>query len=259
MPRRDRSALRKVRPLQVKSRSQGESATGCYGLDTSLSRPTGSQRFIALLGGDPVVAGRGPPCACWWKAAGSILLGDNQARRFLAVPAVNRASPWRANARGLGSFGPVCEMRSSTRCLRVSGWNPGHWWPPGCSQTPGHQRGWPGLGWAAAGHATQSERPLRDTLTKAIAVQPPAKGGNTSTREPAQMNGPSSCGLAETPSTRKLHTGVTVLRAGKAACRPWMTSCNPPGATVTWSHPAAARAPAKNRTVTGSSTITEQG
>src|SRR5664280_1712076 len=28
----------------------------------------------------------------------------------------------------------VCEVRTSTRCLRVSGWNPGHSWPGGCQR-----------------------------------------------------------------------------------------------------------------------------
>ena len=56
-------------------------------------------------------------------------VGRYQAWHCLAVPAVNRASPWRASARRLGSLGPFCEARTSTRCLRVSGWNPGHLWP----------------------------------------------------------------------------------------------------------------------------------
>jgi hypothetical protein len=51
----------------------------------------------------------GNPSACWWKGAGSILLGDNQDRHCVAPPAVNCASPWRASARRLGSLGPACE------------------------------------------------------------------------------------------------------------------------------------------------------
>jgi len=63
-------------------------------------------------------------------------------------------------------------------------------------------------------------------------VQPPAKGGRMSTLEPGPIHGPSSCGLSDTPSTRKLHTGVTVVREGNSTCRPSMTSSNVPGGTA---------------------------
>jgi hypothetical protein len=46
-------------------------------------------------------------------------LGDNQARHCLAV-AVNRGRACRGSAWRLGSFGPVCEARTSTRYLRVA-------------------------------------------------------------------------------------------------------------------------------------------
>ena len=83
--------------------------------------------IIGLLGWKPGRPGPGGnPSACRWKAVRSILPGDNQVRHCLAVPAVNRGRACRGSAWRLGSFGPVCEARTSTRCLRVSGWNPGH-------------------------------------------------------------------------------------------------------------------------------------
>jgi hypothetical protein len=101
-----------------------------------LAPATMTSVFIGLLGWKPGRAGPGGnPSACRWKAVRSILLGDNQVRHCLAVPAVNCGRACRGSAWRLGSFGPVCEARNSTRCLRVSGWNPGHSWPGGCQGT----------------------------------------------------------------------------------------------------------------------------
>jgi len=50
----------------------------------------------------------------------SILLGENQARHCLAVPALNRGRSWRGSAWRLGGFGPVCEAQTSTCCVRLA-------------------------------------------------------------------------------------------------------------------------------------------
>jgi hypothetical protein len=92
---------------------------------------------IGLLGWKPGRSGPGGnPSGCRWKAVRCRLLGDNQARHCLAVPVPHRGRACRGSAWRLGSSGPVCEARTSARCLRVSGWNPGHSWPGGCQ--PGH-------------------------------------------------------------------------------------------------------------------------
>ena len=79
---------------------------------------------------------------------------------------------------------------------------------------------------------------------------PPANGGRTSTVEPGPTIGPPSRRVADSESTRKLHIGVTAFRAGNAAWMLSTTLSSVPGSTSSWSHPAAARAPAKNLTVT---------
>jgi hypothetical protein len=78
-------------------------------------------KIIGLLGWKPGRLGPGGnPSACRWKAITCGLLGENQARHCLAVPAVDRGRACRGSAWRLGSFGPVCEARTSTCCLRVA-------------------------------------------------------------------------------------------------------------------------------------------
>src|SRR5664280_3277360 len=74
-----------------------------------------------LLGWRPGRPGPGgKPSACRWKGIRPGLLGGHQARHCLAVPALNRGRPWAWAAReDVGVLGPVCEARTSTRCLRA--------------------------------------------------------------------------------------------------------------------------------------------
>ena len=128
-------------------------------------------RIIGLLGWKPGRSGPGGNrSACRWKAVRSILPGDNQVRHCLAVPAVNCGRACRGSAWRLGSFGPVCEARTSTRCLRVSGWNPDHSWPGGCQHSATVLRPSPLAGvWGASRSRPQEERPADSARTRGLA------------------------------------------------------------------------------------------